>query len=69
MTFEVSFNSTAPKKGEAWWQFDLLPSLGMMRYNSKEADLEEEFPEEEHENYYVFNLQWLFWSLSLFVRK
>jgi len=46
--------STVPCKEEQFWQIILLPTITILR------------SPDEANNYTVVNLEWLFWSVSIF---
>ena len=48
--------STAPCKEEPFWQIILLPTITILR------------SPDPFDQYTVVNLEWLFWSLSIFNR-
>jgi hypothetical protein len=48
--------STTPSEKEPFWQVILLPTITILRSHS---------PEDE---YTVVNLEWLFWSVSIFFK-
>lgn len=62
MTIQTQFSNTRPKKEVDYWQFDLLPAIGVL-YMKKY----DEYPE-YNPPYVAISLQWAFWQFTILIK-